>query len=104
MIINNIVGIIILSIVVEKVINFLKGFKKSKFSSNTIRILSLILGILLSYATNLGLLTSLNLIKTPTLFSYILDMVVTGMIIAQGSHLTHDLFTFIYKSSKDFKN
>ena len=96
-------SIIILSIIVEKCIGIIKDFRKKKFSSVQLRFFSLILGIILTVITKLGILRVLNILtrQQDTVFVEYIDYIITGIIISRGSNVVHDLFSLIEKVNKN---
>jgi len=96
-------SIIILSIIVEKCVGIIKDFRKKKISPALIRFISLILSVILTIITRLGILQILEIMpKDGKLIYEYIDYIITGIIISRGSNVAHDLFSLIEKINKNF--
>jgi len=99
---KEIISIVILAIIVEKCVGIIKDFRKQKFSPAVIRTLSLILAILLTGLSKIGILQILKIMSQPVgIFSAYIDYIITGIIISRGSNAVHDLLSLIEKVNKN---
>jgi hypothetical protein len=86
--------VVLLSVVVEKVVELFKTlvysipFLPDKFRPFTLELLSLGVGVLLAYETQID---ALNLIGVKTMDNLI-GIVITGLVIGKGSNFVHDFF------------
>ncbi|HOK41725.1 MAG TPA: hypothetical protein PLD27_11885 [bacterium] len=95
-------SIIILSIIVEKCVGIIKDFRKKKLSPSIIRFCSLVLGIILTIITKLGILRVLNILaRQDSIIVEYIDYIITGIIISRGSNVVHDLFSLLEKINKN---
>jgi len=100
---KEILSIIILSVIVEKCVGIIKDFKKQKIAPAFLRVLSLVLSILLTVITRIGILQILKIMQgTVNIFGVYIDYIITGIIISRGSNVVHDLLSLIEKVNKNF--
>ena len=78
--------IVLLAIVVEQVTNIIKG-AVPVIRDEWSRLTAIIVGIILCFATQVGVLAELNV---PIVFPAV-DYIVTGLLISRGSNFLHDL-------------
>lgn len=93
-------SIFILAVVVEKLVELFKTlvyalpFLPEKFKPMTLELISLGLGILLAYETNIN---SLTLMGVETL-DPLVGVVITGLVIGKGSNFAHDFYHYVSKT------
>lgn len=84
--------VVLLAVVVEKLVELFKTlvysipFLPDKFRPLTLELMSLGIGILLAYETQID---ALALIEVPVRHPYV-GIVLTGLIIGRGANFTHD--------------
>lgn len=99
---KEILSMIILALIIEKCIGIFKDFKKKKFSPTFIRTMSLILSIILTIITKMGILHIFKIIlETVNSFGMYVDYIVTGVIISRVSNVVHDLLSLLEKFNKN---
>lgn len=90
-------SIFILAVVVEKLVDLFKTlvyalpFISDKFKPITLEMISLGLGILLAYQTQIDSLSLLGVEAQDP----IVGMIITGLVIGKGSNFAHDFFQYV---------
>ena len=88
-----------LAVVVEKVVEIFKDvvyaipFLPDKFRPLTLELLSLVFGLLLAFLSNINALELINV----HVFSPIVGIVITGLVIGKGANFAHDFFHLVAK-------
>ncbi|AHF06038.1 hypothetical protein [Desulfitobacterium metallireducens] len=95
-------SIFILAVVVEKLVELFKAlvyalpFLPEKFKPMTLELISLGLGFLLAYETNINSLTLMG-VKT---LDPLVGVVITGLVIGKGSNFAHDFFQYVSQNKR----
>ena len=80
--------VILLAIVVEQITNIIKG-AVPRIRDEWSKVTAIVVGIILCFATRMGILAELNV---PVAYPAV-DYIVTGMLISRGSNVVHDMLT-----------
>ena len=80
--------VILLAIVVEQITNIIKGAVPG-IRDEWSKVAAIVVGIILCFATGMGILAELNV---PVAYPAV-DYIVTGLLISRGSNFIHDMFT-----------
>ncbi|KAF0197470.1 MAG: hypothetical protein FD169_452 [Bacillota bacterium] len=79
--------ILLLAIVVEQVTNIIKSALPA-IRDEWSRVSAIFVGIILCFATRIGILADLNV---PVVYPAV-DYIITGLLISRGSNFVHDMF------------
>lgn len=92
---NNFINVIIISIILEGLINTIKEVKKGK-DINKVVLLSIVFGIIIAVATNINIFEILGIGVD---FPYV-GSIFTGILISRGSNFVHDLISKLNENLK----
>lgn len=96
---KEVITVLILAVIVEKCLGLFKDFAPRKLSPRLKRFASLFLAIALTVVTRVGLLAAFGLLPADANAGHqVIDFLLTGMIIARGSNVVHDLFAVVEKA------
>lgn len=96
-------SIFILAVVIEKLVELFKAlvyalpFLPENFKPITLELISLGLGILLAYETNIN---ALSLMGVETL-DPLVGIIITGLVIGKGSNFAHDFFHYVNQKPRN---
>ena len=93
---TGLLAILLLSFLVERILQQIKPLVPAPSRRKVLPIVGMVLGLLLSFATRMGILTRLGLLAEPGVgWRFFLDLVVTGLLIGGGSEPIHALISLI---------
>lgn len=93
---KEVLTVLILAVIVEKCLGLFRDFSPRKLTPRLKRFASLFLAIALTLVTRVGLLAAFRLLPADANAGHqVIDFLLTGMIIARGSNVVHDLFAVI---------
>jgi hypothetical protein len=96
--------VLVLALVIEKAIGFFKDLGYFREQANLMRFISLFLGVFFAIViAEARILTTLMKVTQPSLVFKIGDILVTGLIIARGSNVVHDLIKALEYSAEKKK-
>jgi len=101
---TGLLAILLLSFLVERVLEQLKPLFPRRSRSKVLPIVGMALGVLLSFATSVGILTRLGLLAVSgSGWQYAFDRILTGLLIGGGSEPIHSLIVSLQYKKESLK-
>lgn len=93
--------ILVLAVIIEKVLGIVKDLLGRKPQPRTMRLAALFLAVALTVTTRTGILHALGVLPGDANSAhFLIDWLLTGVIIGRGSNVMHDIFAVLEKANK----
>ncbi|HNW92791.1 MAG TPA: hypothetical protein PKM88_07780 [bacterium] len=102
---QEVIAVLVLAVVVEKTLGLVKDLTRRKPSPRLMRLASLFLAMALTVVTRVGILGYCRMLPPDANAGhFVLDWLVTGVLIARGSNAVHDVLALLEKGAHALPN
>ncbi len=97
-------SLLFLSFVIERILELMAPLFSPKKRRSILWIIGSVIGVLLSWAANLGILSQLGIIDPTSKAKLFLDYILTGILLGGGTEPIHSIIVFLGYKKDEVRN